>query len=70
MPYVVQPVIKSINPLKGGTCFKIIPLHVQTFTIPTLVTIIISQHVESNERSDKQQNEPINPSFTILDNIL
>jgi len=53
MAYVVQPVIKSINPLKGGTCFKIIPLHVQTFTIPTLVTIIISQHVESSERSDK-----------------
>jgi hypothetical protein len=24
---------KPINPLKGGTCFKIIPLHVQTFTI-------------------------------------
>ncbi len=32
---VVQPVvvIKPVNPLRGGTCLKIISLHVQTFMI-------------------------------------
>jgi hypothetical protein len=34
-PTIVQlvVVIKPINPLRGGTCLKIISLHVQTFTI-------------------------------------
>ncbi len=49
-PFVVQPFTKLISPLKGGTCLEIIPLVVQTFTIHVLVTTIISQLVEGNER--------------------
>jgi hypothetical protein len=32
------------------------------------VTIIVNELVEGNERSDKEQIELVNPSFTILDN--
>ncbi len=28
MPYMVQPITKPISLLRGGTSFKIIPLHV------------------------------------------
>jgi len=41
-PFVVQPITKPISPLRGGTCLEIIPLHVQTFIILVIVTIIIS----------------------------
>ncbi len=40
-PYVVQIVIKLVSSLKGGTSFKIIPLHVQTFTIHVPMTIVV-----------------------------
>jgi len=35
MSSMVQPnaITKSLNPLRGGTCLKIIPLHVWTFSI-------------------------------------
>jgi hypothetical protein len=35
MPFVVQPIAitKPVSPLRGGIGLKIIPLHVQTFTI-------------------------------------
>ncbi len=70
MPSMVQYVTKPISPPKGGTCLKIIPLHVQIFTISILLTIIVSQLVEGNERSDKEHIELVNPSFTILDSRL
>jgi hypothetical protein len=35
-----------------------------------VVTIIVSQHVEGHERSNKKQVELVNLSFTILNNIL
>jgi len=34
------------------------------------MTVVVSQHVEGNERFNKEQVEPINPSFTILDSRL
>jgi hypothetical protein len=66
-PSMVQPVTKPINPLRDGTSLKIIPLPVQTFTIHVLVTIIVNQPMKGNERSDKEQVEPFNLSFTIVD---
>ncbi len=69
-PSVVQLVTEPINPLRGATSLEIIPLHVQTFTIFVSMTTDVSLPVEGSERSDKKKNEPINPSFTILDNIL
>jgi hypothetical protein len=53
-PSMVQPIIKPVSPLRGGTCLEIIPLLVQTFIILVLVTTIVSQLVESNERSNKE----------------
>jgi hypothetical protein len=53
-PSMVQLVTKPISPLRGGTSLEIIPLHVQTFIIPILVTTIVSQLVEGSERSDKK----------------
>jgi hypothetical protein len=50
-PSMVQLIIKLVSPLKGGIGLEIIPLPIQTFTIPTLVTIVINQHVEGSERS-------------------
>ncbi len=34
--FVVQPIAitKPISPLRGGTCLEVIPLPIQTFTIP------------------------------------
>ncbi len=40
---MVQFVTKPVNPLRGGTSFKIIPLHVQTFTIHVSMTIVVNQ---------------------------
>jgi hypothetical protein len=34
------------------------------------MTIIVNKHVEDSERFDKEQVEPVNPSFTALDNRL
>jgi len=48
IPFMVQPITKLISPLRGGTCLEIIPLHVQTFTIHVLMTIIVNQHVEGS----------------------
>ncbi len=70
MPSMVQHVMKPISPPKGGTCLEIIPLLVQIFTIPIIMTIIVSQLVEGNEKSDKEHIELVNPSFTILDSRL
>ncbi len=53
-PFVVQPIIKPISPFRARKGLKIIPLNVQTFTIHVLVTIVVSQHVEGNERFDKE----------------
>jgi len=69
MPSMVH-VMKPISPPKGETCLEIIPLLVQIFTIPILVTIIVNQLVEGNEKSDKEHIELVNPSFTILDSTL
>ncbi len=69
-PFVVQPVTRSVSPLKGGTSLHIIPLPIQTFTILAPITIVVSQHVEGIERLDNKQDEHVNPSFTILDNRL
>jgi hypothetical protein len=43
MSSMVQPIgiTKPINPLKGGNFFKIIPLHIQTFTIPIQVAMLL-----------------------------
>jgi len=68
-PFVVQHVTKPISPLRGGTSFKIIPLHVQTFTRPIPMTTVVNQPTEGSERSDKEQIEHVNLSFTILDSI-
>jgi len=55
-PFVVQPIVinKPVSPPKGGTCLKIIPLHVQTFTILVLVAIVVNEPVEGNESFDKE----------------
>jgi hypothetical protein len=65
-PSMVQPVIKSIHPLRSGTSFKIMPLPIHTFTILVLVTIVVSQHVEGSENFDKEHVEHVNSSFTVL----
>jgi hypothetical protein len=69
-PSMVQPVIKLINPLKGGIGLEIIPLPVQTFIIHVPITTIVSQPMESSERLDKKQDELVNPTYTILDTRL
>jgi hypothetical protein len=69
-PYVVQLVTKPISPLRGETCLEIIPLPIQTFIIPISMTTIVSQPMEGSERFDKKQDEPMNPSFIILDSRL
>jgi hypothetical protein len=69
-PFVVQPVTKPVSPLRGGTSLEITPLPIQTFTTLVLVTIVVSQFVEGSERSDKKQDEYVNPSFTILESRL
>jgi hypothetical protein len=69
-PFVVQPVTKLVSPLRSGIGLEIITLLVQTFIIHVPVTTIVNQLVEGNERSDKKQDEPVNPSYTILDNRL
>jgi hypothetical protein len=42
-PFVVQlvAITKLVCPLRGGTSLKIIPLHVQTFTIHVQVAILL-----------------------------
>ncbi len=63
-------ITKLVSPLRGGTSLEIIPLHVQTFIRPILMTIVVNKLVEDSERYDKEQVEHVNPSFTILDNRL
>ncbi len=70
MPSMVQLVTKLVNPPRGGTSLEIIPLLIHTFTIPIPITTIDSQLVEGSERSDKKQNELVNPTHTILDSRL
>jgi hypothetical protein len=53
MPFVVQPITKLVNPLRGRTCLEIIPLLVQTFTIHVLVNIVFNRPVEVSERFDR-----------------
>jgi len=71
-PFLVQPIAitKPISPLRGGTCLKIIPLHVQTFAILIAATNVVNEHVVDNKKSNKEHVEHINPSFTILYNRL
>jgi len=38
---MVQPITKLVNPLRGGTCLEIIPLHVQTYIMHVPVTTIV-----------------------------
>jgi hypothetical protein len=68
--FVVQHVIKPFSRLRGGTSLEIIPLVVQTSTIHVLLTTIITQLVEGNEKSNKEHVELVNPSFAILDSRL
>ncbi len=70
MPFMVQSVTKPISPLRGGTSLEIIPLPVQTFIIHVLITIVVSQLVEGNERFNKKHDEHVNFTYIILDNIL
>jgi hypothetical protein len=67
-PSMVQPIAitKLVNSLRGGTCLTIIPLHVQTFTIHIPIVTIVSKPMKGSERSNKEQVELVNPSFTIL----
>jgi hypothetical protein len=65
-PSMLQPITKLISPPRGGTCLEIIPLFFQTFTILISLTIVVNQLVEGSERSNKEQVETINLSFTIL----
>jgi hypothetical protein len=69
-PFVVQPSTKPISCRIGGTCLEIIPLPVQTFTIHVSMTTIVNQPMEGSERFNEKHDEPINPSFTILDSRL
>ncbi len=51
---MVQPIIKPISPLRGGTGLEIIPLPIQTYIILVPMTTIINQHVEGSEKFDKE----------------
>jgi hypothetical protein len=53
---MVQPIAttKPIGPLRGGIGLKIIPLHVQTFTIHVQVTTNTIELVRSKERFVKE----------------
>ncbi len=55
-PSMVQPIAitKLVSPLRGGTCLKIIPLPVQTFTIHVQAAIVTSELVRSNEKFVKK----------------
>jgi hypothetical protein len=53
-PFVVQLVIKLVIPLKGGTGLEITPLHVHIFIIHVIITNVVNQPVEGNERSNKK----------------
>jgi hypothetical protein len=46
---------------------EIIPLPIQTFTIHVHVGIVVNKPMRGNEISIKEQTEPINPSFIVLD---
>jgi hypothetical protein len=61
---IVQPFVitKPISPLKGGIGLEILLL-VQTFTIHDEVTI---EHVVDNGKFVKDENEPVDLAFTIL----
>jgi hypothetical protein len=70
MPSMVQLVTKPISPLKGGTCLEIKPLPIQTLIIHILVTNVVNQLVKGSDKSDKKQDEHVNPTYFILDNRL
>jgi uncharacterized membrane protein len=55
-PSMVQlvAITKLVNPLKGGTSFKIMPLPIQTFSIHVQVAIVINELVKGSERSAKE----------------
>jgi hypothetical protein len=58
---------KPISPLKGGKCFKIILLHVQTFTIFTSVITKLTTIVEPVEGSVEFVKDQVeHPPFTIF----
>jgi len=65
-PFMVQLATKPFNPLRGGTCLKIIPLHVQIFIIFVLITTIVNQPMEGSERFDKKQDEHINFAYIVM----
>jgi hypothetical protein len=64
-PFVVQlvTITKPISPLRDGTCLEIIPLPIQTFTIPVQVTIVTNELVKGNEKYVKKQVELIDLSL-------
>jgi hypothetical protein len=51
---MVQPIIKPVSPLRGGTGLEIIHLPIQTYIIFVPMTTIINQHVEGSEKFDKE----------------
>jgi hypothetical protein len=54
--FVVQLVanIKTISPLKDGTCLEIVPLHVHIFTIHVQVTTITTKLMRGGEKFVKE----------------
>jgi hypothetical protein len=68
-PSMVQPIATSklISPLRGGIGLKIIPSHVQTFTLHFQITTITIEPVRGSEKYVKEQAKLIDPSFIVLD---
>jgi hypothetical protein len=47
-------ITKLVNPLRGGTSSEIIPLLIQTFTIPVQVATFTNELVRGNEKFVKE----------------
>jgi hypothetical protein len=64
---VVQPIVitKLVNPLRGGTCLKLIPLHVQTFALLVQFITTIIEAIEGNVKSIKDLVKLVDPPFTV-----
>jgi hypothetical protein len=68
-PSMVQHVAitKLVNPLRGGTSSKIIPLHVQFFFLFVHVITAITKPMESSGKSIEEQVEHVDPSFIVFE---
>jgi hypothetical protein len=55
-PSMVQlvTITKPINPLKGGTSLKVIPLPIQTFTIQVQIATFTNELVKGSENFVKE----------------